>query len=112
MTKLASLSIAGALVVLATAVPTAADTPLQAGAVATVGGLGPNGSFPVLTRGQVVFVNAQRLVVTQEPPPVAQVSEPPPLGNFDPHTYNWHYVELQNPGQAPVSLGWRRLSVR
>ncbi len=38
----------------------------------------PEGAFPVLTRGQVVFVNAQRLVVTQEPPPLAQVSEAPP----------------------------------
>lgn len=34
--------------------------------------------YPVLTRGAVVLVNAQRLVVTQEPPPVAEVSEAPP----------------------------------
>jgi hypothetical protein len=36
------------------------------------------GEYPVLTRGQVVRVNAQQLVVTQEPPPVATVPEAPP----------------------------------
>ena len=34
--------------------------------------------YPVLTRGQVVLVNAQRLVVTQEPPPAATVADAPP----------------------------------
>jgi len=34
--------------------------------------------YPVLTRGQVMFINAQRLVVTQEPLPVAKVAEAPP----------------------------------
>jgi hypothetical protein len=36
------------------------------------------GEYPVLTRGQVVLANAQRLVVTQEPPPMATVAEAPP----------------------------------
>ena len=55
---------------------------MAAGALALVLGAGsvsadsPN--YPALTRGQVVLVNAQRLVVTQEPPPVATVSEAPP----------------------------------
>jgi hypothetical protein len=35
-------------------------------------------AYPVLTRGQVVFVNAQRLVVTQEPQPLGTVTEAPP----------------------------------
>lgn len=34
--------------------------------------------YPALTRGRVVFVNAQRLVVTEELPPVATVEEAPP----------------------------------
>ncbi len=34
--------------------------------------------YPVLTRGRVVLVNAQRLVVTREPLPVATVAEAPP----------------------------------
>jgi hypothetical protein len=33
---------------------------------------------PVLTRGQVVLVNAQRFVVTREPLPAAKVAEAPP----------------------------------
>ena len=78
MSKLAPFGAAGVLLVLSTAAPAAANTPLERGAVATVSGIGANGAFPVLTRGQVVFVNAQRLVVTQEPPPVAQSSEAPP----------------------------------
>lgn len=36
------------------------------------------GDYPVLKRGRVVVVNAQRLVVTQEPLPVAESSEAPP----------------------------------
>jgi len=35
-------------------------------------------AYPVLTRGQVVVVNAQRFVVTEEPPPLGKVAEAPP----------------------------------
>jgi hypothetical protein len=78
MAALGQVAIAAVVVLLAGTAPAAAQTSLTEGAIATVAGLGPNGAFPVLTQGQVVFVNAQRLVVTQEPPPAAQVSEPPP----------------------------------
>lgn len=78
MAFIGKVVLAASVVLLASAAPTSAQTPLGEGAIATVDGLGPSGAFPVLTHGQVVFVNAQRLVVTQEPPPVAQVSEPPP----------------------------------
>lgn len=40
--------------------------------------LGAETQYPVLKRGQVVLVNAQRFVVTREPPPVASVQEAPP----------------------------------
>lgn len=55
-----------------------AESPLEDGAIVTVGTLGTTPEYPVLTRGQVVFVNAQRLVVTQEPAPVAKLAEAPP----------------------------------
>lgn len=60
------------------ATPAHAESPVDEGAVVTVNTVGSRSDFPVLTRGQVVLVNAQRLVVTQEPPPVAQVTEAPP----------------------------------
>ena len=58
--------------------PVRADAPLADGAVVTVGALGTTPDYPVLTRGRVVFVNAQRFVVTREPLPLAAVAEAPP----------------------------------
>lgn len=60
--------------------PAAADTSATEGdcAAVTVTTLGAAARYPVLTRGQVVLINAQRLVVTQEPSPIASLSEPPP----------------------------------
>ncbi len=55
-----------------------AETPSKDGAVATVNTLGTTPEYPVLTRGKVVFVNAQRFVVTREPLPAATVAEAPP----------------------------------
>jgi len=55
-----------------------AETPASDGVTVSVGTLGTAVDYPVLTRGQVVLVNAQRLVVTQEPQPVASIAEPPP----------------------------------
>ena len=55
-----------------------AESPKQAGAVVTVNTLGAAADYPVLTRGQVMFINAQRLVVTREPLPAATVAEAPP----------------------------------
>lgn len=58
--------------------PALAETPIEDGAIVTVDTVGTTPEYPVLTRGQVVFVNAQRLVVTQEPAPVAKLAEAPP----------------------------------
>jgi hypothetical protein len=58
--------------------PAFAEAPIEDGAVVTVNTLGTAPAYPVLTRGQVVIVNAQRLVVTREPLPAAKVAEPPP----------------------------------
>lgn len=58
--------------------PALAETPIEDGAVVMVDTLDAEPEYPVLTRGQVVLVNAQRYVVTQEPPPLARVAEAPP----------------------------------
>ncbi|MGD8608180.1 MAG: hypothetical protein PVH21_12865 [Myxococcales bacterium] len=50
----------------------------EAEAAATVKTLSSSTDYPALTRGQVVFVNGQRLVVTQEPLPLATVRQAPP----------------------------------
>ena len=55
-----------------------ADDRAGAGAVVTVNTLATTSEYPVLTRGQVVLVNAQRFVVTREPRPAAKVAEAPP----------------------------------
>lgn len=39
------------------------------------------------------------------------IPEPPPPGFFDAATYNWHFVQVQNPGSAPTDLGWQRLTI-
>lgn len=60
--------------------PALADATVDDGVVVTVDTLGatPEPDYPVLTRGQVLLINAQRFVVTQEPPPTATVAEAPP----------------------------------
>lgn len=55
-----------------------ADPARGEGVTVTVNTLGAAARYPVLTRGQVVIINAQRLVVTQEPAPVGMVAEAPP----------------------------------
>ncbi|MBW2376840.1 MAG: hypothetical protein JRF55_12765, partial [Deltaproteobacteria bacterium] len=55
-----------------------ADDRAGAGAVVTLNTLATTPEYPVLTRGQVVLVNAQRFVVTREPRPAAKVAEAPP----------------------------------
>jgi hypothetical protein len=55
-----------------------ADLPPSDGVSMSVHTLGAAVDYPVLTRGQVVLVNAQRLVVTQEPQPLASLAEAPP----------------------------------
>lgn len=58
--------------------PAAADSTCDDGVTVTLTTFGNAASYPVLTRGQVLLVNAQRLVVTQEPRPLATVAEAPP----------------------------------
>jgi len=78
MRTLARAVTAAALTLVLGASPVFADTPIEDGAVVTVNTFGTTPNYPVLTRGQVVLVNAQRFVVTREPLPAAKVAEPPP----------------------------------
>ncbi|MCH9648248.1 MAG: hypothetical protein K0U98_08415 [Deltaproteobacteria bacterium] len=39
------------------------------------------------------------------------VAEPPPLGTFNPIAWNWHWVEVVNPGGARAAAGWQRLQI-
>lgn len=55
-----------------------AEAPAEDGVTVSINTLGSAANYPVLTRGQVVLINAQRLVVTQEPLPVASVAAAPP----------------------------------
>ncbi len=61
-----------------TTAPALAETPIGDGAVVRVNTLGTTPEYPVLGRGQVVLINAQRFVVTREPLPSAKVAEAPP----------------------------------
>lgn len=67
-----------ALAMLASATHASADGPRADRATTAVGASIAVGVYPALTRGRVVLINAQRLVITEEPPPVATLSEPPP----------------------------------
>ncbi len=78
MRSLASAVTAAALMFVIGAPTALAETAAKDGAVVAVDARGTNPEYPVLTRGQVVVVNAQRLVVTQEPPPLGKVAEAPP----------------------------------
>jgi hypothetical protein len=66
------------LAVLLGAAPASADAPGGDGVTVSINTIGSITDYPVLTRGRVVVVNAQRFVVTQEPRPLASVAEPPP----------------------------------
>jgi len=78
MRILAKAVTAAALVLFIGTGPASAEAPIDDGAVVTVNKLGATTDYPVLTRGQVLLVNAQRFVVTQEPSPTAKAAEPPP----------------------------------
>jgi hypothetical protein len=68
-----------ATLMLSSGAPSAlAETPIHDGAVVVVNTPGTTPQYPVLTRGQVVLINAQRFVVTEEPLPAAKVAEAPP----------------------------------
>ncbi|MFA9471427.1 MAG: hypothetical protein ACERNK_12700 [Deltaproteobacteria bacterium] len=78
MQILAKAVTAIALTLVLGAAPVLADAPVEDGAVVTINTLGTTPEYPVLTRGQVVLINAQRFVVTREPLPAAKVAEAPP----------------------------------
>jgi hypothetical protein len=77
MLKTPHIAAVAVLTLLATSAPALAE-PLEDGAVVVVNAVGTTPDYPVLTRGNVLLINAQRFVVTREPFPVAQVDEPPP----------------------------------
>ena len=66
------------LLVALTAGTAGAQRPPEDGAAVSINTLGASADYPVLTRGQVVLLNAQRFVVTREPLPAAKVAEAPP----------------------------------
>ena len=66
------------LAVLLGAASVSADVPSGDGITVSINTLGSAAEYPALTRGQVVLINAQRLVVTQEPQPLAAVADAPP----------------------------------
>jgi hypothetical protein len=66
------------LALLANASAAGAESPASDGVTVSIHSPRPANSYPILTRGSVVLVNAQRLVVTREPLPVASVTEAPP----------------------------------
>ena len=73
-----------------------AETPAAEGASVSVSTLQGTGHYPVLTRGQVMLVNGQRLVVTREPLPISKTTEAPP----EPQV-----VELEGNRPPPPSAG-------
>ncbi len=69
---------AAALMLVIGAVPALAEPPIGDGAVVIVNTARTTPDYPLLARGRVVFINAQRFVVTREPLPAAKVTEAPP----------------------------------
>ena len=97
MRTLAKAATATALTLILGASPVCADAPIEDGAVVTVNTLGTTPEYPVLTRGRVVLVNAQRFVVTREPLPSAKVAEPPPAPQAS---------EAQRPAAPQAGAAW------
>lgn len=78
MLKTPQIAAATVLALLTTAAPAFAEPLIEEGAVVAVDAVGTTPDYPVLTRGNVLLINAQRFVVTREPFPAAQIDEPPP----------------------------------
>lgn len=78
MLKTLYMAAAAALALLTTASPAFAEPVIEDGAVAVVNAVGTTPNYPVLRRGNVLLINAQRFVVTREPLPAAQIDESPP----------------------------------
>jgi len=82
-----------ALALLLSASPAVAELPSEEGASVTVNTLESAPEYPVLTRGRVLLIQAQRFVVTEEPFPAARVTEAPPEPQLD-------GLEKPNPPEA------------
>ena len=105
-----------ALLIVAVSVVSAgasADAAHGEGVSVTIQTLGGAARYPVLTRGQVLIVNAQRFVVTQEPLPLGTVSKAPPepkvLENEDERPAAPSANAIWVPGHwahGPSGLGW------
>lgn len=99
MEALNHMAAAVALALLLSAAPVSADAAPSEGVTVAINTLGGVADYPALTRGQVVLINAQRFVVTREPPPVAAVSEAPP----EPKVVE---VEENRPAASSVGAIW------
>jgi hypothetical protein len=86
-----------ALALLLSASPAVAELPSEEGAIVTVHTLESTPEYPVLTRGRVLLIQAQRFVVTEEPLPAARVAEAPPEPQPD---------ELERPNPAQPDALW------
>ena len=75
-----------------------AEVPAADGVTVSINTLGSVADYPVLTRGRVVLINAQRLVVTQEPRPVASIAEAPP----EPQTIELEADRPQAPSKRSI----------
>ena len=91
-----------ALALFVGAAPASAETPLQDGAVVSVNIVRTAPAYPVLSRGKVVLINAQRFVVTREPLPSATVAEAPP----DPQAPAVDRPALPSAGAIWVAAHW------
>ena len=78
MPNFRAIAIVTGLALSASASPAGAEAPAAEGVSVSINTLGAVADYPILTRGSVVLINAQRLVVTSEPLPLARASEAPP----------------------------------
>jgi hypothetical protein len=97
MKDLAPILSVVALPLLLSASPAVAELPSEDGAVLTVNTFGSSPDYPVLTRGRVLLIQAQRVVVTEEPLPAARVAEAPPEPQVD---------ELERPDPPQPGALW------
>jgi hypothetical protein len=78
MLRTTPIAAAAVLALLTSAAPAFAEPLIEDGAVVAVNAVGTTPDYPVLTRGNVLLINAQRFVVTREPLPAARTAESPP----------------------------------
>ncbi len=96
------IAAAAALALCFGAAPASAEAPVEDGAVVSINTLGTNAEYPVLKRGRVLLINAQRFVVTREPLPSAKVAEAPP----EPQTVERNRPRAPRTGAVWVRAHW------